>query len=109
MVQHYVATEATRPSRMDSISDVFPPTGGRTQVSVVWELIADAIDGNRTRYTNRVTCYPTDVFMDFLQQHGQTFEQAAAARQAAGGTTTAARRRTSPSIARRALAKTAGK
>lgn len=37
VVQHYVAAEAT-PSycRMDSISDVFPPTGGRTQVNVVW-------------------------------------------------------------------------
>jgi len=86
VVQHYVADEAT-PSycRMNSISDVFPPTGGRTQVNVIWELIAEPIEGNRTRYTNKVTCHPTDVFMTFIAEHGQTFEQAAAARQAAGG------------------------
>jgi hypothetical protein len=86
VVQHYVADEAT-PSycRMNSISDVFTPLGERTQVNVIWELIAEAIDGNRTRYTNRVTCHPTDMFMDFIAKHGQTFEQAAAARQAAGG------------------------
>lgn len=86
VVQHYIAEEAT-PSycRMNSISDVFPPGGGRTQVNVIWELVAEPIDGNRTRYTNRVTCHPTDVFMDFIAEHGQTFEQAAAGRQAAGG------------------------
>ncbi len=86
VVQHYVADEAT-PSycRMNSISDVFTPTGERTQVNVIWELIAEAIDGNRTRYTNRVTCHPTDVFMEFIANHGQTFDEAAAARQSAGG------------------------
>lgn len=86
VIQHYVAEVAT-PSycRMNSISDVFTPTGDRTQVNVIWELIAEPIEGNRTRYTNRVTCHPTDVFLAFIEQHGQTFEQAAAARQAAGG------------------------
>ncbi|SON57180.1 hypothetical protein HDIA_3639 [Hartmannibacter diazotrophicus] len=86
VVQHYVAEEATASyCRMNSISDVFPPSGGRTQVNVIWELIAEPIEGNRTRYTNRVTCHPTDVFMRFIEDHGQTFEQAAEARQAAGG------------------------
>lgn len=86
VVQHYVADEAS-PSycRMNSISDVFTPSGERTQVNVIWELIAEAIEGNRTRYTNRVTCHPTDAFMQFIAEHGQTFEQAAAARRAAGG------------------------
>lgn len=85
VIQHYVAEEAT-PSycRMNSISDVFTPVG-RTQVNVVWELIAERIDDNRTRYTNKVTSHPTDVFLSFIAEHGQTFEQAAEARQAAGG------------------------
>ncbi|MDI7864983.1 hypothetical protein MRS76_23945 [Rhizobiaceae bacterium n13] len=85
VIQHYVAESAT-PSycRMNSISDVFTPAG-RTQVNVVWELIAEPIEGGRTRYTNRVTSHPTDAFMSFIEQHGQTFEQAAEARQAAGG------------------------
>ncbi|MFG1320339.1 hypothetical protein [Xanthobacter autotrophicus] len=106
VIQHYVAEEAT-PSycRMNSISDVFTAVG-RTQVNVIWELIAEAIEGGRTRYTNRVTSHPTDVFMDFVAAHGQTFEQAAVARQEAGGDHN---RRETPlfaaSIARRAMAK----
>lgn len=108
VIQHYVAEEAT-PSycRMNSLSDVFT-AAGRTQVNVIWELSAEAIEGGRTRYTNRVTSHPTDVFMDFIAAHGQTFEQAAAARQEAGGDHN---RRETPlfaaSIGRRALAKAA--
>ncbi|ACB95077.1 hypothetical protein [Beijerinckia indica] len=110
VIQHYVADEATPTyCRMNSISDVFT-AAGRTQVNVIWELIAEAIDGGRTRYTNRVTSHPTDVFMSFLKEHGQTFEQAAAARQAASGDHN---RRETPlfaaSIARKALGKEAGK
>lgn len=106
VVQHYIAEEVT-PSycRMNSISDVFTPAG-RTQVNVIWELIGEAIEGGRTRYTNRVTSHPTDAFMRFIAEHGQTFEQAAAARQAAGGDHN---RRETPlfaaSIARRAAAR----
>ncbi|TCL64126.1 hypothetical protein [Rhizobium sp. BK251] len=106
VVQHYVA-EVAEPvyCRMNSISDVFT-TNGRTQVNVVWELIAEKIDGNRTRYTNRVTAHPTDAFMNFLDDHGVKFEDAAAARQAAGSDHNS---RETPlfaaSIARRALAK----
>jgi hypothetical protein len=110
VVQHYVADEATPTyCRMNSISDVFTAVG-RTQVNVVWELIAEAIAGGRTRYTNRVTSHPTDAFMSFLEEHGQTFEQAAAARQAASGDHN---RRETPlfaaSIARRALGNDAEK
>ncbi len=110
VVQHYVADEAT-PSycRMNSISDVFTPTGERTQVNVIWELIAEATDADRTRYTNRVTSYPTDAFIGFIEAHGQTFEQAAAARQAASGDHNS---RETPlfaeSIARKARAKAVG-
>jgi hypothetical protein len=104
VVQHYVADEATPTyCRMNSISDVFT-AAGRTQVNVVWELIAEAIEGGRTRYTNRVTSHPTQAFMDFLKANGQSFEQAAAARQAASGDHN---RRETPlfaaSIARKAL------
>ncbi|MBB6250995.1 hypothetical protein [Nitrospirillum iridis] len=106
VVQHYVAEEA-RPDyvRMNSISDVFT-ANGRTQVNVLWELIAEDAGNGRTRYTNRVTARPTDAFMDFIAAHGIRFEDAAAARQAAGGDHN---RRETPffaeSIARRALAR----
>jgi len=107
VIQHYVAEEATPTyCRMNSISDVFTPLG-RTQVNVVWELVAEPIGEGRSRYTNRVTSHPTDVFMEFLASHGQTFEAAAAARQEAGGDHN---RRETPlfaaSIARRATAST---
>jgi hypothetical protein len=85
VVQHYVAEEATPTyCRMNSISDVFT-ANGRTQVNVIWELKAEAIEGGRTRYTNSVTAHPTDAFMAFIAEHGVRYEDAAAARQAAGG------------------------
>ena len=108
VVQHYVAEEA-RPDyvRMNSISDVFT-ANGRTQVNVLWELIAEDAGHGRTRYTNRVTARPTDVFLDFLGEHGIALEDAAAARQAAGSDHN---RRETPlfaeSIARHALARNA--
>ncbi len=110
VVQHYVAEQATPTyCRMNSISDVFTPAG-RTQVNVIWELIAEGIAGGRTRYTNRVTAHPTDAFMAFIAQHGLTYDQAAVARQAAGGDHN---RRETPmfaaSIARKALARAAAR
>lgn len=104
VVQHYVAEEATPTyCRMNSISDVFT-ANGRTQVNVIWELKAEAIEGGRTRYTNSVTAHPTDAFMAFIAEHGVSYEDAAAARQAAGGDHN---RRETPlfaaSIARKAL------
>lgn len=109
VVQHYVAEEATETyCRMNSISDVFT-SNGRTQVNVVWELIAEDAGNGRTLYTNRVTAHPTDVFMTFLEEHGIAFEDAAAGRQAAGGDHN---RRETPmfaeSIARRARARIEG-
>lgn len=84
MVQHYVAEEASPTYvRMNSISDAFSPNG-RTQVNVLWELIAEDAGNGRTRYTNRVTARPTDTFMAFIGEHGIAFADAAAARQAAG-------------------------
>jgi hypothetical protein len=85
VVQHYVA-EKVGPTycRMNSISDVFT-SSGRTQVNVIWELSAEGIAGGRTRYTNSVTAHPTDMFMEFIKQHGVSYEEAATARQQAGG------------------------
>ena len=85
VVQHYVAEESGKTyCRMNSISDVFT-ANGRTQVNVVWELRAEAMDGGRSRYTNTVTAHPTDAFLAFLDQHGVAYEDAAQARQVAGG------------------------
>jgi spore cortex formation protein SpoVR/YcgB (stage V sporulation) len=79
VVQHCVA-EVAEPTyfRVNSISEVLT-ANGRTQVNVIWELVAEKIDENRTRYTNRVTAHPTDAFMAFLQEHGIKFEDAVAA------------------------------
>jgi hypothetical protein len=108
VVQHYVAEEATPYYvRMNSISDVFT-ANGRTQVNVVWELLAEDAGDGRTRYTNRVTAHPTDAFISFLAEHGIAFADAADARQLAGSDHN---RRETPffaeSIARRAKVKAA--
>ena len=108
VVQHYVADEASKSyCRMNSISDVFS-ANGRTQINVVWELIAEPTNDGRTLYTNRVTSRPTDAFIDFLKDHGLTLERAAQARQEASSDHN--RRETSlfaASIGRRALARIA--
>ncbi len=85
MIQHYVAETATpQICRMVSTSDVFTPNG-RTRVQVIWTLSAKRIDDGHSEYTNSVVAHPTASFMDFIAQHGMTFEQAAAARQHDGG------------------------
>lgn len=85
VVQHYVCEEAGPAYvRMNSISDVFT-ANGRTQVNVIWELMAERLGDGRSRYTNRVTAHPTDAFMEFIKEHDISYETAAAARQAAGG------------------------
>ncbi|TMV49887.1 hypothetical protein FGG78_40005 [Thioclava sp. BHET1] len=85
VVQHYVCEEAGPAYvRMNSISDVFT-ANGRTQVNVVWELMAEDLGKGRSRYTNRVTAHPTEAFMEFIAVNQIPFETAAAARQAAGG------------------------
>lgn len=84
VIQQYVA-EVHRADycKMVSTSDVFPFSGGRTQTRVVWELRVQPIDESSSRYSNTVTAYATDGFMEFIAERGQTFEDAAAARQAA--------------------------
>jgi hypothetical protein len=84
MVQHYIG-EITKPHlcRMVSLSDAIS-ANGRTKVHVLWELSVKPINSTRCEYTNSVTATPTEEFLDFIKQHGISFEQAAAARQAAG-------------------------
>jgi hypothetical protein len=69
---------------MVSISDVLTPAGWTT-VQVIWDLRAEAIDEETSKYTSTVTSHPTVEFMEFIEAQGQTFEEAAAARQAASG------------------------
>jgi hypothetical protein len=63
----------------------YSPVGGRTRVQVIWTLSVKRIDDVRCEYTNSVVAHPTEAFMDFIAQHGMTFEQVAAARQHDGG------------------------
>jgi hypothetical protein len=70
--------------KMVSLSDVLTPAGWTTS-QVIWELRMERIEGDRCRYTNTVTSHPTDHFLDFIAQQGQTFAEAAAARQEASG------------------------
>jgi hypothetical protein len=85
MVQHYVG-EIMTPTlcRMVSISDAFTPHG-HTRVQVIWTLSAKTIDDRTSEYTNSVVAHPTADFMEFIEKHGITFEDAAAARQRDGG------------------------
>ncbi|MGB3481796.1 MAG: hypothetical protein WBB07_06195 [Mycobacterium sp.] len=71
--------------KMVSLSDILTPSGWTT-TQVIWELRMERLDGGRCRYTNTVTSHPTDDFLKFIADNGQTFNEAAAARQAASGT-----------------------
>ena len=83
VVQHYVH-ERREPlhCRLVSLSDTITKNG-RTRVKVVWELKARRIDESTCEYTNHIHSYATPEFLDFLEAHGTTLEQAAAARQQA--------------------------
>ena len=45
----------------------------------------EQIDGDQCRYTNTVTSHPTEAFLKFIAEQGQTFSEAAEARQDASG------------------------
>lgn len=70
--------------RMVSLSDILTPSGWTT-TQVIWELRMEHLDGGLCRYTNTVTSHPTDDFLKFIAEQGQTFEEAANARQEASG------------------------
>ncbi|MHA3022390.1 hypothetical protein ACXPWS_19335 [Mycobacterium sp. BMJ-28] len=70
--------------KMVSLSDILTPSGWTT-TQVIWELRMEQLDGDKCRYTNTVISHPTEHFMEFIAEHGQTFSAAAAARQEASG------------------------
>ncbi|MBO0680363.1 hypothetical protein JRC04_23095 [Mycolicibacterium sp. S2-37] len=70
--------------RMVSLSDILTPAGWTT-TQVIWELRMEQLDGDCCRYTNTVTSHPTEDFLEFIADQGQTFAEAAQARQEASG------------------------
>ncbi len=85
VVQQYRFEVAERHyCKMVSLSDVLTPQGWTT-TQVIWELRMEQIDGAECRYTNTVTSHPTEHFLTFIAEHGQTFAEAAAARQDSSG------------------------
>jgi hypothetical protein len=49
-------------------------------LQVIWDLSAKPLDGESCEYTNHINAYATDEFIEFITEHGITFEQAAASR-----------------------------
>lgn len=81
VVQHYVATEYRADyCRMLSVSDTIT-AAGRSKVQVLWELKAEKIDENTSRYINSIHATATPEFMEFIKQNNITLFQAAKARQ----------------------------
>jgi len=83
MVQHYVETLAQKDHLiLDSISDIFTPTG-RTTIHVIWELSVRELGTGRCEFTNHVSSYATEEFLTLLARQGIPFEQFRAQRQPA--------------------------
>lgn len=74
MVQHYIEKLAV-PTHLilESISDVFTPTG-RVTIFVHWELSVKKIDDSTCEFTNRVISKPTKAFLDGLEKLGIPFD-----------------------------------
>ena len=74
MVQHYIE-KLSEPTHLilESISDVFTPTG-RVTIFVHWELSVKKIDDNTCEFTNRVLSKPTDAFIQGLEKQGIPFD-----------------------------------
>jgi hypothetical protein len=85
VIQQYRFEEAgPHYCKMVSLSDVLSPAGWTT-TQVVWELGMEQLEGNQLRYINTVTSHPTEDFLRFIADNGQSWEAAAAARQTASG------------------------
>ena len=81
MVQHYVETLGEKHHLiLDSVSDVFTPTG-RTTILVTWELSVRALDDGRVEFTNHVRSRATAEHLRFLDRQGIPFEVFRAQRQ----------------------------
>jgi len=74
MVQHYVEKVAERDHLiLDSISDVFTPSG-RTTIRVVWELSVKRLDAGSCEFTNHVMSFATEEMLTLLDRQGIPFE-----------------------------------
>jgi hypothetical protein len=63
---------------------VFTPNG-RTKVQVIWDLSVRKIDDTRCEYTNSVVSHPTEEFLEFIKEHGISWEKAQSDRQQSSG------------------------
>ncbi|MCG2613475.1 hypothetical protein LZZ85_04250 [Terrimonas sp. NA20] len=83
VIQHYVAT-VHQPDycRMLSVSDTIT-ANGRSTVQVLWELRAERIDDETSRYTNTIHATATADFLEFIKDHGISLADAARSRQEA--------------------------
>ena len=81
IVQHYVETLGEKHHLiLESVSDVFTPTG-RTTILVMWELSVRALDDGRVEFTNHVRSRATEELLRFLDRQGIPFEVFRAQRQ----------------------------
>ncbi|UBM59483.1 hypothetical protein LAG90_02280 [Marinilongibacter aquaticus] len=81
VVQHYVFTVYRADyCRLLSVSDTITASG-RSKVQVLWELRAEKIDENTSKYTNTIHATATPEFLEFMKEHNITLAQAAKARQ----------------------------
>jgi hypothetical protein len=83
VIQHYVATvHQADYCRMLSVSDTITASG-RSTVQVLWELKAERIDDETSRYTNTIHATATPEFLEFIEAHSISLEDAARSRQEA--------------------------
>jgi hypothetical protein len=81
MIQHYVETLGEKDHLiLESISDVFTPTG-RTTLHILWEMSVRPIDGGKCEFINHVRSTATDEFRAFLDRQGIPFDVFRAQRQ----------------------------
>jgi hypothetical protein len=66
-----------------SLADVRLPTGWRTRAQITWTASVEALDDDRSTYTNAVTAYATEDFLRVLERTDTPFEVLAATQQAA--------------------------
>jgi hypothetical protein len=66
-----------------SLADVRLPTGSRSRAQVVWTSSVEALDEDRSIFTNAVCAYATEDLVRVLETSGTPFDALVAAQQAA--------------------------
>jgi hypothetical protein len=76
LMVHRYAVQIHRPDRCElvSVSDVFAPRGGRAKAQITWTLSIEAVDEDRSKYTNSIVVSPTDGFVKLLDESGARWE-----------------------------------